>query len=115
MLITLPGAGHDIREMLSSAVTTENPISANPKSVCYGEQHVRWRTDDDKPRRFAHANWFGCLISSFLKLDLEYFQQAKILTAIKTAFQEALEKKKMGDNHMEVFVCPRRNDWCYKW
>ena len=36
MMITLPGAGHELQRTLAIALTTESPISANPESLCYG-------------------------------------------------------------------------------
>ena len=118
MMIMLPGAGHELQETLAIALTTENPISANPESLCYGSLSgvdSNQRTYDGKPMHFNHSNWFACLISSFLELEPEYFKQAKILNAIKAGVQKVLQENKVeGDNHVETFVCQKSNDWCYK-
>lgn len=117
MMITLPGAGHELQRTLAIALTTESPISANPESLCYGSLSGvnLQRTYDGNPMDFTHSNWFACLISSFLELEPEYFQQAKILNAIKAGVQKVLKDNKVeGDNHVETFVCQKSNDWCYK-
>jgi pimeloyl-ACP methyl ester carboxylesterase len=113
VLIKLPGTGHNLQDMLGESTTTENPINADPRSVCYGHQSDRRRIDGE-PRHFVHSNWFGCLISSFLKLDFEGFQKARILNSIKTTAQEILERKEIVvAEPVEVFSCQKPNDCDY--
>jgi pimeloyl-ACP methyl ester carboxylesterase len=93
ILIRFPGIGHS---MNLPKPLTDTPIAS--KGPCLGERAAGGL--------FLHSSPLGCLIASFLKMDLEAFKDATILKEIKTTFHDMLGKIVHDQNQgVQIFSC----------